>query len=120
MNNLRPHFSLTRRAGGFVFVSGQLPFDESMRIVEGGIETQTRQCLDNLQAALITEGVGLTDIVKMMVWLANTDDFWVFNGAYAEYFPDTPPVRSTVGATLAVPGAKIEMEAMAWLGEDRN
>lgn len=112
-----PHFSLTRRAGGFVFVSGQLPFDENMTIVDGGIEAQTRQCLENLRAALRQEGLALADTVKIMVWLDDADDFWAFNSAYAEYFTDNPPVRTTVGSTLTVPGAKIEMDAQAWAGD---
>lgn len=116
MTDKMPHFSLTRRAGGFVFVSGQLPFDKNMKIVEGGIEAQTRQCLENLQAALRQEGLSLADTAKIMVWLNDTGDFWAFNSAYAEFFPDNPPVRTTVGSTLAVPGAKIEMDAQAWAG----
>ena len=117
MSTRKPHFSLTRRAGGFVFVSGQLAFDGNMTIVDGGIEAQTRQCLRNIEAALGTEGLGLADVVKVMVWLSDADDFWPFNSVYAEYFPESPPVRSTVGSTLMAPGAKIEMEAQAWSGE---
>jgi len=114
MTDQSPHFSLTRHAGGFIFVSGQLPFDRNMDIVEGGIVRQTQQCLDNLQAAFQAEGASLADAVKIMVWLTDPEDFWTFNEAYAEYFPGLPPTRTTVGATLMVPGAKIEMDAQAW------
>lgn len=112
-----PHFSLTRRAGGFVFVSGQLAFDEDMHIVDGGIEEQTRRCLENLRSAFESEGVAMADVIKVMVWLAQEEDFWTFNDVYAEYFPEAPPVRSTVGSTLMAPGALIEMEAQAWVGQ---
>lgn len=117
MNDRMPHFSLTRRAGGFVFVSGQLPFDDNMKIVDGGIEAQTRRCLENLEAALRQQRLGLADVVKVTVWLNDADDFWAFDAAYADYFPDTPPVRTTVGSTLTVPGAKVEMDAQAWVGD---
>lgn len=109
-----PHFSLTRRAGGFVFVSGQLPFDDDMQIVNGDIAVQTRQCLDNLNKALSNEGLSLADAIKITVWLTDPDDFHAFNATYAEYFPDLPPVRTTVGSMLMVAGAKIEMDAQAW------
>nr|XP_061804791.1 protein DfrA-like [Nerophis lumbriciformis] len=116
MTKLIPHFSLTRRAGGFVFVSGQLPFDEDMQIVEGDIVVQTRQCLSNLEGALKTEGLTLADAVKITVWLTQREDFPRFNETYAEYFPDLAPVRTTVGSSLMVPGALIEMDAQAWAG----
>lgn len=116
MTEKTPHFSLTRRAGGFVFVSGQLPFDENMQIVGDDIETQTRQCLDNLRAALRREDLDLADTIKIMVWLSDPEDFWAFNSTYAEFFPDIRPARTTVGATLTVPGAKIEIDAQAWAG----
>lgn len=114
MEKLKPHFSLTRRAGGFVFVSGQLPFDEDMKIVEGDIALQTRRCLNNLNAALMTEGLTLADAVKITIWLTDPDDFSTFNSTYAEYFPTSPPVRTTIGSTLMVPGALIEMDAQAF------
>ena len=108
-----PHFSLTRRAGGFVFVSGQLPFDSAGKIVDGEIARQTEQCLQNVQAAFESAGLSLADTIKITVWLTNPDDFWAFDEAYAGYFPGTPPVRTTVGAVLMVPGALIEMDAQA-------
>lgn len=114
MNQKTPHFSLTRRAGGFVFVSGQLPFDDNMQIVSGGIAAQTRRCLDLLNNAFESEGLSLSDAVKITVWLTDADDFWEFNDVYADYFPGLPPVRTTIGSTLMVPGAKVEMDAQAF------
>ena len=113
---MKPHFSLTRRAGDLVFVSGQLPVDENMNIVQGDITIQTRACLDNLTSALKTEGLTLKQVVKVTVWLTDPNDFPAFNETYAGYFPDSPPVRTTVGAELMVPGAKIEMDAHAFDG----
>ena len=109
----KPHFSLTRRAGGFVFVSGQLPFDSEGNIVDADIVRQTEQCLQNVKAAFEGEGLTLADAIKVTVWLTNPDDFWAFDEAYARFFPVTPPVRTTVGSVLMVPGALIEMDAQA-------
>jgi 2-iminobutanoate/2-iminopropanoate deaminase len=53
-------------------------------------------------------------VVKNMVWLTDPADFPVFNRTYAEYFPEEPPARATVGTTLMVPGALIEIEAIAY------
>lgn len=109
-----PHFSAARRAGDFIFVSGQLPFDAGGRIVDGDIIAQTRQCLRNLESILAAEGAGLRDVVKVMVWLTSPLDFLAFNRCYAEFFPETPPTRATVCSALMVAGARIEIEATAY------
>lgn len=111
---LRPHFSLIREADSFVFISGQMAFDSEQRICAGGVADQTRQCLLNIEHALAKEGLGLSDVVKATVWLANVDDFPSFNQAYAAAFLDSvAPARSTVRADLMVKGALVEIEAIA-------
>ena len=112
--NQRPHFTPALRAGDYIFVSGQMPFDAKGNIVEGGIEAQTQQCLDNIEAALAGENVTLEELVKVMVWLTDVDDFAAFNASYAERFPGQAPARATVCSALMVPGAKIEIEAVAY------
>jgi 2-iminobutanoate/2-iminopropanoate deaminase len=98
-----------------LFVSGQLPFTAQRTLVEGGIREQTRQCLQNVAAILATEGATLGHVVRVMVWLTDTADFAAFNATYAEYFPGVPPARATVCSALMVPGARIEIEATAYL-----
>lgn len=114
MTPVKPHFTPAKRAGDLVFVSGQLPFDESGKIVDGGIEAQTRRCLQQVEQALADVGVGLDELVKVMVWLTATEDFPAFNVTYAQYFPESPPARATVCSALMVPGARIEIEAVAY------
>ena len=111
MARLKPHFTTAKRSGDFVFISGQLPFDDDGNIVSGGIEAQTRRCLENIRAAAATLGLGLEDVVRVGVWLTEAADFPVFDRVYASYFPGEPPARTTVGAVLMVPGALIEMDA---------
>ena len=114
MSDVKPHFTPAKRAGDFIFVSGQLAFDDTMRIVDGGVEEQTRVCLSYIARALETVGAGLEHVVKTMVWLTSPEDFPAFNRVYAECFPTDPPARATVGTVLMVPGALVEIEAVAY------
>lgn len=113
MSKPKPHFTPAKRAGDFIFVSGQLPFDEDMNVVGSNIEEQTRVCIEHISRALETVGSNLDKVVKTMVWLIDSKDFAAFNSTYALYFPENPPARATVGTVLMVPGARIEIEAVA-------
>jgi len=114
MSDLKPHFTPARRAGDFIFVSGQLAFDDKMQIVDGGVAAQTRTCLAHIAHALDSVGSILEHVVKTMVWLSDPEDFPAFNRTYAEHFKNDPPARATVGTVLMVPGALIEIEAVAY------
>ena len=100
------------RAGDFIFLSGQVPFGPDGALVGGDIETQTRQVLDNIAAALEQAGASLDDVVKTTIWLTDRNDFVRFNAVYAQYFPHLPPARSCVGAPLMV-DANVEIEVVA-------
>ncbi len=101
--------------GDFIFTSGQIPIDPATsRLVEGGIEEQTRQVFANLKAVLEEAGSGLDRIVKTTCFLANMEDFAAMNKIYAEYFPDgTYPSRSAFQVGALPMGAMIEIEAIA-------
>lgn len=101
------------RAGDFVYVSGQVPVDAGGKVVEGGIEAQTRQALDNVKAALALAGCGMEDVIKTMVILTDKTDFAAFNQTYATYFAKEPPARTTVEAQLMI-DIRIEIEAIAY------
>lgn len=107
-------FSQAVRAGDFLFLSGQLGLAEGT-LVEGGIEAQTLQTLRNIEAVLALSGARMGQVIKMSVWLTDAADFAAFNAVYRQHFPQRPPVRSTVISRLALPGAKVEIEAMAYL-----
>jgi reactive intermediate/imine deaminase len=111
---LVPHFTPAKRAGDFIFVSGQLPFVAPGKIIAGDITAQLKQCMANIAEALAAVDASLEDVVKNMVWLTDPADFPAFNAAYAEYFPTAPPARATVCSALMVPGALIEIEAVAY------
>jgi 2-iminobutanoate/2-iminopropanoate deaminase len=107
-------YSQAVRAGDFVFTAGQIPLDPATgRLVEGGIEAQTRQVLTNLSAVLQAAGTSLASVTKTTVFLTDMGDFKAMNGVYAEFFPAAPPARSTVQVAALPLGARVEIEAVA-------
>jgi len=109
-------YSQAIQVGDFVFTAGQLPLDPATgKLIEGGIEEQTRQVLRNIAAVLEAAGSSLDRVVKTTVFLGNMGDFRAMNEVYSEFFPDEPPARSTVEVGLAL-GALVEIDAIAAAG----
>ena len=105
-------FSKAVRAGGFVFLSGQLAMQADGNIVAGDIQVQTKFVLERIAATLQEVGSDMADVVKATVWLANLDDFAAFNEEYKKHFSAGLPTRSTVEAKL-YKGALVEIEVQA-------
>lgn len=101
------------RAGDMVYVSGQVPVRPDGSMVEGGIEAQTRQVLENVRAALALAGAAMDQVVKTTVWIEDARDFGGMNRVYATFFPSEPPARTTVESRLMV-DIKVEIEAVAY------
>lgn len=112
-------YSQALRAGGLLFTAGQVPLDPAtMKLVEGGIEAQTRRVMDNLAAVLAAAGAGFGEVVKTTVFLLDLGDFADFNAVYAEYFEGSePPARSTVQVAGLPLGARVEIELVALLAD---
>jgi 2-iminobutanoate/2-iminopropanoate deaminase len=101
-------------AGGFMFVSGQIPLDpRTNELVEGGIEAQTEQVLKNLMAILKEAKMGPENVVKTTVFLTDLRDFAKMNEVYARYLGKEPPARSTVQAAALPRGVKVEIDVIA-------
>lgn len=101
-------------AGGFVFVSGQLPIDPATgNFVDGGVDALTRQSLDNISAVLYEAGLTMRNVVKTTVFLTSMKDFAEMNEAYASYFDEVAPARSAVEVKALPKGARLEIEAIA-------
>jgi len=100
-------------ANGFVFCSGQIALTaDGQDKTKESVATQTRQCLDNLQAVLAEAGTGLENVVKVTAYLGDMGDFPEFNETYSEFFTGAVPARATVGVSLPV-GARVEIECIA-------
>ena len=107
-------YSQAVRIGNLVYTAGQIPLDPATgKLVEGGIEAQTRRALQNLQAVLEAAGTSLGDVVKTTVFLQDMGDFGAMNGVYAQFFGGRPPARSAVEVAALPLGAQVEIEAVA-------
>jgi 2-iminobutanoate/2-iminopropanoate deaminase len=101
-------------AGPLVFCSGQVGLDPATgRLVAGGVEAETARALENLAAVLAGAGLGLGDVVKTTVYLADLGEFAAMNGVYGRYFTAPYPARATVGVAALPAGARVEIEAVA-------
>jgi 2-iminobutanoate/2-iminopropanoate deaminase len=106
-------YSQAIAAGPFVFLSGQIPLDLKGQMVKGDIVVQTVQVLENIKAVLGAASLSLKDVVKATVFLADLADFAEMNRAYAEFFPEKPPVRTTIQVAGLPKGAALEIEVIA-------
>jgi 2-iminobutanoate/2-iminopropanoate deaminase len=109
-------YSAVVRAGDFLYVSGQGPIDPATNQFSfGDIRHQTALVLQSIQRILAGCGASMADVVKCSVFLAEAADFAAMNEVYASFFGPTPPARTTVQATLVLPGMKIEIDCVAYL-----
>jgi len=107
-------YSQAIKAGGLVFVSGQLPINpKTGEFVAGGISEQTRQVLKNVAAILEAAGSSLDQVLKTTVFLADMKEFSGMNEVYGTFFTGPPPARATVAAAGLPRDARVEIEAVA-------
>lgn len=106
-------FSSAVRAGGFLMLSGQIPFDDDNQPFTGPIDAQTHFVLRRIASTLESLGSSLDNVVKVTVWLSDLAHFAAFNEVYRGYFKEGRyPVRSLVQAQLAF-GVGVEIEVQA-------
>ncbi|HEY6547934.1 MAG TPA: RidA family protein [Vicinamibacteria bacterium] len=111
------HYSHAAAAGGFVFVSGQLPIGpDGARDPGLGFGEQSRLALANLKAALDAAGARLEDVVKVTVYVSSIEGWAEFNAAYAELFGSHRPARAVVPVGPLHYGFAVEVEAVAFVG----
>ena len=109
-----PYSQAIDSGAGLVFVSGQLPIDPATgAFPEGGVQEQTRQSLTNAKAILEAAGLGLKNVVKTTVFLADMGDFAAMNEIYAQFFSAPYPTRSAVAVKTLPKGALVEIECIA-------
>jgi len=106
-------FSDAVEVNGFLFLSGQVGMNHSTRtLVVGGIEAETKQCLENIKAVLEHHNSSMDKVVKCTVILKDINDFKIFNEVYKTYFPNKP-ARTTFAASELAVGATIEIDVIA-------
>ncbi len=99
---------------GLVFVCGQLGMDPAtQQLVEGGVEDEFRRAVRNAQAVLAAAGCTLADVVRVTLYLTDMGDFAAVNAAYAEFFSQPYPSRSTVEVAGLPKGGRVEVEVTA-------
>lgn len=110
-------YSQGTEASRFVFTSGQGPVNpKTGKIVDGGIQEQTAQVLDNIKSILEESGATIDDVVKVNVFIKNAEDFKAMNEVYSRYFSKDPPARTTVVAKLVSNDLLVEIDAVAYMG----
>jgi 2-iminobutanoate/2-iminopropanoate deaminase len=110
-------YSQAVEAGGFVFVSGQIPIDpKTGNVVQSDIKTQALLVMENAKAILAAAGCSMKNVVKATIYLKNIGDFAAVNEVYGGYFPTDPPARATVEVSRLPRDVSIEMDFVAWKG----
>ncbi len=106
-------YSQAVKIGHTVYLSGQIPLmPDSMKLVDGDMQTQISRVFDNLSAVAKAAGGSLADIAKLNVYLTDLTHFPLVNEIMANYFSEPYPARAAVGVASLPKGAMIEMDAI--------
>jgi 2-iminobutanoate/2-iminopropanoate deaminase len=107
-------YSQAVRAGGLIFVSGQVGQDPSTGQLAGStVQEQTRQCLKNIRSILDAAGSSMEKIVSATFILRNAEDFAGMNAEWATWFPQNPPARQGASLPINVEGLLVSVAAIA-------
>jgi 2-iminobutanoate/2-iminopropanoate deaminase len=107
-------FSEAVRVGDILYLSGQIGLvPGTTKLVEGGIQAQAHQTMENIKTSLEANGYALRDVVKCTVMLADISEWGAFNEVYKTFFAGRFPARSALGANGLALGARVEIECMA-------
>ncbi len=105
-------FARAVEAGGWLYVSGQVPLLHG-QLITGGIEAQAHQAIKNLVSILHEAGYSAAHVVRCGVWLDDSRDFQFFNKVFREYFGENPPARACVVSRMVV-DCKVEIDCVAY------
>lgn len=107
-------YSQAIQAGDFVYASGQLGIDPQVGKLVDGLESQTKQALENMKVVLAEAGLDFTDVVKFTVYLDSMDDFQAVNEIYDSYMSKPYPARVAIEVSRLPMDALVEMDAIAY------
>ena len=103
-------YSQAIESGDMLFLAGQVGLDPATRtLVDGGIEAETRQAMENLKSVLEAAGYTMADVVQAQVFLADLNDYAVMNEVYGSYFASMPPGRAAVQVARLPLDARVEI-----------
>ena len=105
------------RAGDLLFVSGQVATQDDGTVLVGDFTQEVNRTLDNVEAVLTAAGASRRQLVKVNAFLSNATLFAPFNEIYRRRFPEAPPARTTVIVAFGHPDVRVEVEAVAYLGQ---
>jgi 2-iminobutanoate/2-iminopropanoate deaminase len=111
-------YSQAIKVGNMVFLSGQIPLDpKTGELISSDIQTETDRVLDNLAGVLKEAGCSFDHVVRTTIFLTNLGDFQAVNETYGKRFSKDPPARATVQVSALPRGCRVEIDAVAWLGD---
>jgi len=105
-----------RRAGGLLFLSGQIGTRDDGTLVAGGVQAETRRALERVKSLVESEGSSMDRVVKCTVFLADIAEWDAMNEAYARFFPGRKPARTAVGGIGIPRQGRVEIECVAAVG----
>ncbi|PKP62008.1 hypothetical protein CVT91_01075 [Candidatus Atribacteria bacterium HGW-Atribacteria-1] len=106
-------YSQAIKVGDLLFISGQISIKpETNEFIDGEVEIQTEQVLENIKAILEAVDSSLEDVVKVTIYLRNMEDFALVNKVYSRYFENSLPARATVEVSNLPKNAKVEIDAI--------
>jgi 2-iminobutanoate/2-iminopropanoate deaminase len=110
-----PYSQAVHASGNFLFLSGQIALLPDGSIAQGGVQEQTKQILQNIDAVLQAAGAGAENVIKTTVFLMDMNDFAAMNEIYGIYFNQSKPARSTVQVSRLPKDVLVEIEVIACL-----
>lgn len=109
-------YSQAVKLGNVIYTSGMIPLvPETMQVIEGGVQPQTRQVLENLKVLLESAGSSLENVIKTTVFIKDMNEFPRINEIYAEYFSSKQPARSCVEVARLPKDVLVEIEVIAYI-----
>ncbi len=106
-------YSHAVKSNGLLFISGQVHLDpETGKLIDGSPAEKAERCLENLTIIAEAAGAKLENAVRVAVYVTDISVFAEMNTAYAGYFEQDPPARTTIGVAALPMGAEVEMDAI--------
>lgn len=109
-------YSQAVKSGNLLYLSGQVGIDpKSGKLVNGGVEAQTHQVMQNIAALLKTANTNFSNVIKTTIFLTSMSDFSTVNRIYGSFFEENPPARETVAVSALPANAQVEISMICSL-----